>query len=91
MEQRSEPPEVSPLTSLEQLLNYESPGWGQGFAPVRPRPFVAKPYPPLRNRLLVCHDLTGGYGEDKWVQGGGYDRAYRIYDWGLIDIFVYFR
>lgn len=84
------PPEIVPLTTLRELLDYERPGWGQGFAPARP-PFVAPPFPPLRNRLLVCHDFAGGYGEDRLVQGGGYDRAYRMYDWGLIDVFVYFR
>ena len=83
-------PEIAPLSTLEALFGYEGPGWGRGFAPVRP-PFVARPFPPLRNRLLVCHDLAGGYGEDRFAQGGGYDRAYRMYDWGLVDIFVYFR
>ncbi|CAN0009123.1 unnamed protein product [Laminaria digitata] len=82
-------PETAPLSTLEALLGYEGPGRGRGFAPVRP-PFVARPFPPLRNRLLVCHDLAGGYGEDRFVQGGGFDRAYRMYDWGLVDIFVYF-
>lgn len=84
-------PEIVPLKTLEELLAYEKPGWGCGFAPKRPLPFVATPFPPLKSRLLVCHDLAGGYGEDKLVQGGGYQRPYRMYDWGLIDIFVYFR
>lgn len=85
-------PEISPLTTLEELLGYENAGWGQSFAPARPRPtFVAGPFPPLESRLLVCHDYDGGYGEDRLVQGGGYDRPYRMYDWGLINIFVYFR
>lgn len=84
-------PEILPLKTLGDLLSYEKPGWGRGFAPKRPLPFVAAPFPPLKSRLLVCHDLAGGYGEDKLVQGGGYKRPYRMYDWGLIDIFVYFR
>lgn len=71
-------------------MAYETPGWGQGFAPERPR-HALPPFQPLRSRLLVCHDLAGGYGEDRLVQGGGYDRPYRMYDWNLIDIFVYFR
>lgn len=84
-------PEVAPLTTLEELLGYEKAGWGHGFAPARPLPFVAAPFPPFKSRLLVCHDYNGGYGEDKLIQGGGYNRPYRMYDWGLIDIFVYFR
>lgn len=83
-------PSIAPLDTLEDLLAHETPQWGQGFAPLRPS-FVAPAFKPLQSRLLVCHDLAGGYDEDSFVQGGGYNRAYRMYDWGLIDVFVYFR
>ncbi|KAG2723979.1 hypothetical protein I3843_02G172600 [Carya illinoinensis] len=45
---------------------------------------------PNRRRLLVCHDMEGGYVDDKWVQGGTNPEAYAIWHWYLIDIFVYF-
>jgi len=47
---------------------------------------------PLENRprLLVCHDMKGGYVDDKWVQGNENSEAYAIWHWHLIDIFVYF-
>ncbi|KAJ7959600.1 Cytosolic endo-beta-N-acetylglucosaminidase [Quillaja saponaria] len=45
---------------------------------------------PNRRRLLVCHDMAGGYGDDKWVQGGTNPDAYAIWHWHLIDVFVYF-
>lgn len=45
---------------------------------------------PDRQRILVCHDLAGGYGDDKWVQGGSNADAYAIWHWYLIDVFVYF-
>ncbi|KAI9102114.1 hypothetical protein K1719_023624 [Acacia pycnantha] len=45
---------------------------------------------PNRRRLLVCHDLAGGYNDDKWVQGGTNADAYAIWHWHLIDVFVYF-
>ncbi|XP_065870456.1 cytosolic endo-beta-N-acetylglucosaminidase 1-like isoform X2 [Euphorbia lathyris] len=45
---------------------------------------------PNRRRLLVCHDMQGGYGDDKWVQGGSNPDAYAIWHWYLIDVFVYF-
>lgn len=45
---------------------------------------------PRRRRLLVCHDMAGGYGDDKWVQGGTNADAYAIWHWYLIDVFVYF-
>ena len=43
-----------------------------------------------RPRILVCHDMQGGYVDDKWVQGGGNSGAYAIWHWYLIDVFVYF-
>ncbi|KAI4306494.1 hypothetical protein L6164_029768 [Bauhinia variegata] len=45
---------------------------------------------PNRRRLLVCHDMMGGYVDDKWVQGGTNPDAYAIWHWHLIDVFVYF-
>ncbi|GAB4827640.1 hypothetical protein Ancab_034525 [Ancistrocladus abbreviatus] len=45
---------------------------------------------PNRPRLLVCHDMAGGYLDDKWVQGGENPEAYAIWHWYLIDVFVYF-
>ncbi|XWS65802.1 hypothetical protein CRYUN_Cryun05aG0144700 [Craigia yunnanensis] len=43
-----------------------------------------------RPRILVCHDMQGGYVDDKWVQGGDNSDAYAIWHWYLIDVFVYF-
>ncbi|XP_077213000.1 cytosolic endo-beta-N-acetylglucosaminidase 1-like [Tasmannia lanceolata] len=45
---------------------------------------------PSRPRLLVCHDMAGGYLNDKWIQGGTNAEAYAIWHWYLIDVFVYF-
>ncbi|XP_047175325.1 cytosolic endo-beta-N-acetylglucosaminidase 1-like [Vigna umbellata] len=45
---------------------------------------------PDRRRILVCHDMAGGYLDDKWVQGGTNADAYAIWHWHLIDVFVYF-
>ncbi|KAK1355099.1 Mannosyl-glycoprotein endo-beta-N-acetylglucosaminidase [Heracleum sosnowskyi] len=45
---------------------------------------------PMRPRLLVCHDMAGGYSDDKWVQGGNNPDAYAIWHWYLMDVFVYF-
>ncbi|KAE9465143.1 hypothetical protein C3L33_02929, partial [Rhododendron williamsianum] len=43
-----------------------------------------------RPRMLVCHDMVGGYTDDKWVQGGSNPEAYTIWHWYLMDVFVYF-
>ncbi|KAK4743173.1 hypothetical protein SAY87_001174 [Trapa incisa] len=45
---------------------------------------------PDRARVLVCHDMQGGYKDDRWVQGGDNPAAFGIWHWYLIDIFVYF-
>ncbi|CAL9220358.1 unnamed protein product [Arabidopsis halleri] len=45
---------------------------------------------PNRPRVLVCHDMKGGYVDDKWVQGCKNDAGFAIWHWYLMDIFVYF-
>ncbi|KAL0341239.1 UNVERIFIED_CONTAM: Cytosolic endo-beta-N-acetylglucosaminidase 1 [Sesamum radiatum] len=45
---------------------------------------------PQRPRVLVCHDMAGGYTDDGFVQGGTNADAYAIWHWYLIDVFVYF-
>ncbi|KAF8397213.1 hypothetical protein HHK36_016121 [Tetracentron sinense] len=45
---------------------------------------------PSRPRILVCHDMAGGYTDDQWIQGGTNAEAYAIWHWYLIDVFVYF-
>ncbi|CAH8292715.1 unnamed protein product [Eruca vesicaria subsp. sativa] len=45
---------------------------------------------PDRSRLLVCHDMKGGYVDDKWVQGCGNNTGFSIWNWYLMDVFVYF-
>ncbi|XP_051143386.1 cytosolic endo-beta-N-acetylglucosaminidase 1 [Andrographis paniculata] len=45
---------------------------------------------PNRPRILVCHDMAGGYTDDRFVQGGDNADAYAIWHWYLIDVFVYF-
>nr|XP_043631367.1 cytosolic endo-beta-N-acetylglucosaminidase 1 [Erigeron canadensis] len=46
---------------------------------------------PNRRRLMVCHDMEGGYtNDDKWIQGGNNADAYSIWHWYLIDVFIYF-
>ncbi|KAK3139047.1 hypothetical protein QOZ80_5AG0377030 [Eleusine coracana subsp. coracana] len=45
---------------------------------------------PSRRRVLVCHDMQGGYRDDARPQGGGNPDAYALWHWHLIDVFVYF-
>ncbi|XP_024995721.1 cytosolic endo-beta-N-acetylglucosaminidase 1-like [Cynara cardunculus var. scolymus] len=45
---------------------------------------------PNRRRMMACHDMAGGYIDDKWVQGGSNPDAYGIWHWYLMDVFIYF-
>ncbi|XP_062976192.1 cytosolic endo-beta-N-acetylglucosaminidase [Elgaria multicarinata webbii] len=54
---------------------------------------LAKRQPPLdspRPRTLVCHDMKGGYLEDRFIQGAAVRDPYVFYHWHYIDIFIYF-
>ncbi|KAK9829564.1 hypothetical protein WJX72_006515 [[Myrmecia] bisecta] len=45
----------------------------------------------VRPKLLVCHDMAGGYLEDRFALFGGSDPDFfRIDAWAMIDTFVYF-
>ena len=54
--------------------------------------FVKIPNQSKRSKVMVCHDMKGGYIEDRFEQGC-YDlkeEPYRFVHWALIDTFVYF-
>ncbi|XP_062180686.1 cytosolic endo-beta-N-acetylglucosaminidase 1-like [Phragmites australis] len=52
-------------------------------------PEVGEPLP-ARRRVLVCHDMEGGYRDDGAPQGGDNPAAYALWHWHLVDVFVYF-
>ncbi|PSS33281.1 Cytosolic endo-beta-N-acetylglucosaminidase [Actinidia chinensis var. chinensis] len=76
---------ISTLDDLESRSYFDSFHFPFNKASVRLRPGGAD-----RPRILVCHDMAGGYLDDKWVQGGSNADAYTIWHWYLIDVFVYF-
>ncbi|NWI40568.1 ENASE acetylglucosaminidase, partial [Picathartes gymnocephalus] len=78
------------LSGLEELLAWQ-PNSNDDFN-VSAVP-LAKRQPPLRSRrprTLVCHDMRGGYLEDRFIQGSATRNPYVFYHWRYIDIFVYF-
>ncbi|KAK9159180.1 hypothetical protein Scep_005754 [Stephania cephalantha] len=89
----SEPsaPVSYPITDLEDL---ESRSYFKSFHYPFNRASVELPpgsvAAPERPRILVCHDMAGGYLDDKWIQGGSNEGSYAIWHWYLIDVFVYF-
>ena len=41
-------------------------------------------------QTLVCHDMMGGYREDRFIHGCEGDTGYHFRHWANIDYFVYF-
>ncbi|XP_077184248.1 cytosolic endo-beta-N-acetylglucosaminidase isoform X2 [Paroedura picta] len=78
------------LAGLEELLSW-NPSTDDAFnVSIEP---LAKRQPPLdsnRPRTLVCHDMKGGYLEDRFIQGSEVCDPFVFYHWCYIDIFVYF-
>ncbi|KAK2829182.1 hypothetical protein Q7C36_017172 [Tachysurus vachellii] len=83
-------PVSSALKSLDELLSWK---------PSSANPFnkatvpLEKRWPSLQDsqmRTLVCHDMMGGYLEDRFIQGAEVDTPYVFYHWEYIDIFNYF-
>ncbi|NWW54989.1 ENASE acetylglucosaminidase, partial [Pedionomus torquatus] len=78
------------LSGLEELLAWQPDSNGDFNVSAVP---LAKRQPPLhsrRPRTLVCHDMRGGYLEDRFIQGSATRNPYVFYHWRYIDIFVYF-
>ncbi|XP_006869712.1 PREDICTED: cytosolic endo-beta-N-acetylglucosaminidase [Chrysochloris asiatica] len=78
------------LSSLEALLAW-MPSMEDGFNVALEPPACRQP--PLssrRPRTLLCHDMMGGYLDDRFIQGSETQNPYTFYHWQYIDIFVYF-
>ncbi|NXP49464.1 ENASE acetylglucosaminidase, partial [Heliornis fulica] len=78
------------LSGLEELLAWQPDSNDEFNISAVP---LAKRQPPLhskRPRTLVCHDMRGGYLEDRFIQGSATRNPYVFYHWRYIDIFVYF-
>ncbi|OXU26644.1 hypothetical protein TSAR_007883 [Trichomalopsis sarcophagae] len=41
-------------------------------------------------KTIVCHDLMGGYLEDKFIDGSNVNDSYHFYHWSIVDTFIYF-
>ncbi|XP_056673370.1 cytosolic endo-beta-N-acetylglucosaminidase isoform X6 [Monodelphis domestica] len=78
------------LSSLEELLAW-IPNSDDAFN-IAMIPLAAR-QPSLqseRPRTLLCHDMMGGYLDDRFIQGSMKETPYTFYHWQFIDIFVYF-
>ncbi len=79
-------PVIQPLCTLDVVMDWQA-GEESACVATVPRPNRTLP---LRTRTLVCHDMKGGYMEDRFLQGVCSTDCYRLSNWSEIDIFVYF-
>ncbi|XP_042913021.2 cytosolic endo-beta-N-acetylglucosaminidase [Parasteatoda tepidariorum] len=77
--------ECLPIYSLENLKN-----WKPLVKNHRTFPLLERE--PIKNhpKTLVCHDMKGGYLEDRHINGSNTEENYYFLHWTGIDIFVYF-
>lgn len=79
-------PCATPINSLQEVFEWQgSDDYYVGIAPLAPTQRLEN-----RPKTLACHDMAGGYLEDRFVQGSDKYDAYRFYHWHLVDTFVYF-
>ncbi|XP_057311525.1 cytosolic endo-beta-N-acetylglucosaminidase-like isoform X2 [Hydractinia symbiolongicarpus] len=79
-------PVIEPISSLEKLLTW-IPGYEE-FAVARIS--IRSVQNDGKPKTLVCHDMKGGYLEDRFCQGYQSDKCYHLHYWNLIDTFCYF-
>ncbi|XP_070377214.1 cytosolic endo-beta-N-acetylglucosaminidase-like isoform X3 [Dermacentor albipictus] len=77
--------EVQPLNTLQELLAFKD-------TPLVPVEHLreVKRGGPQAPRTMFCHDMLGGYLEDRFIHGCTDPYSYRFHHWQIIDSFVYF-
>ncbi|XP_032831936.2 cytosolic endo-beta-N-acetylglucosaminidase [Petromyzon marinus] len=90
-------PQCAPLDGLDEVLAWTEAGKGPDWAAFqRPMAPGARRFTPGdvegrgTPRTLVCHDMMGGYLDDRFVQGVCSDEPYSFYHWAHVDVFIYF-
>lgn len=88
LDSENETPVTHPIKSLNDLLSWQ-PYCDPFSVPImtlKGRVPTTTTHP----RLMVCHDMMGGYNADRFVQGCPSDINYHIYHWHMISSFTYF-
>ncbi|XP_023212293.1 cytosolic endo-beta-N-acetylglucosaminidase-like [Centruroides sculpturatus] len=77
--------ERQPIKSLKELLEWKRPECDFRLEKLRKR-IKVKEGP----KILVCHDMQGGYLDDRFLQGTEKESNYRFFHWTNIHAFIYF-
>ena len=80
-------PIIQPIKSIYKLFS-----WLPGFDAfnVATVPLRRRSNSNPSARIMVCHDMMGGYTQDKYPQGANATSDYHFYHWHLIESFIYF-
>ncbi|XP_053214791.1 cytosolic endo-beta-N-acetylglucosaminidase-like [Panonychus citri] len=79
--------ECFPINDLEGLITWNSDDCGIDanlISDLKNHHFFDGP------KVILCHDMKGGYLEDRFIDGDDNYQAYRFFHWFLIDTFIYF-
>lgn len=94
----------SPMSTLDQVWQWRRESWAALVTGLTPRSALVVPgnrvqciegvQPRIHRdsvpKTLFCHDLKGGYLQDKYVNGSQIYDEYRFFHWAGIDAFIYF-
>lgn len=80
-------PIIQPIKSFYKLLSW-LPGFDNFNVSCVPLRHRGNSKPEIK--ILVCHDMMGGYTLDKYPQGVKVSEDYHFYHWHLIEGFIYF-
>ncbi|XP_064405516.1 cytosolic endo-beta-N-acetylglucosaminidase-like isoform X3 [Halichondria panicea] len=88
-------PIIAPLDTLEQVFSWQPCSDGMCVPSISLRPRCdhqggSKMDDPTAQKMIVCHDMMGGYIKDKYIQGHSDLNDYYFYQWQYIDAFIYF-
>ncbi|XP_075558081.1 cytosolic endo-beta-N-acetylglucosaminidase-like isoform X1 [Dermacentor variabilis] len=79
--------EAAPLKTLYELLAYNEEPFLCAVEPLSDAIKRGKPGDP---RTIFCHDMGGGYNEDRFIHGCHERHVYRFHHWQIIDTFIYY-
>ena len=84
---QKEPFRCEPITSAQELLDFDIHNQDLTITELDSRRFMRRKH----GKILLCHDMKGGYLSDASQVGAIYDdSAFQFWHWELVDSFCYF-